>query len=136
MPEEHKFSGEEAATIAKEIERLTELWNVYIAQLFDGDQALSVHTPPALASVYSVLLTDHSPLLPLLGFVRPTQRATLAAKLALANIASYGDTMFRFGQWCVAQGVKYADFTQCKCGTVSDTELFELVQKETEEKGD
>lgn len=123
----HMYEGEEAAAIQKEATNLQLLWNAYIELMANGNINVGLHPPPAFMAMYSALLDINQPLEEVISTIEHTTENFEALQGAMARIVAFGDAMFRFGQWCVSQGMLHANAIQCQCGTPTDDALKDVV---------
>lgn len=128
--EGHSYEGVEAAAIQKEVTDLQNLWNAYVELTSDGRVAAGLHPPPAFMAMYSALLDINKPLEAIMDIVEHTQENYDALSSTLTRVVAFGDAMFRFGQWCVSQGLLHANAIQCQCGAVDDDELSEVANSD------
>ena len=125
MHSEH--TREEEQEIEKQTQDLLLAWNELSDRYFNGDVHHGEHPPPALMSIYEAILTTHNPLQVVsavsMGMTPDGLTFGEALTEALGQIIAYGDTMFRFAQFCTTRGLLHANLVPCNCNTVSDEEL-------------
>ena len=122
----HAYEGEEAEALQKEVNDLQNLWNAYIELTSDSRIEVGLHPPPAFMAMYAALLEINPPLVEVVEVVEHTQEVFEALQTAMTRVVAFADAMFRFGQWCVSQGMLHANATQCQCGTPTDDEIKEV----------
>jgi hypothetical protein len=131
---EHSFNQETVGTIRVEMERIANIWNAYLLQLTDSSVAVGIHPPPALCEFYTEMLDRSNPLEPLFIEGEPCNVCPRvpqeAVDTVMYTIMSFGDLMFRFGQYASARGLLHSNMTQCNCGSVDDSALAKLLHTE------
>lgn len=126
-PGGHRYEGEEAEQIMIEMKDLQNLWNHFVELQTSGRIPVGIHPPPAFMGLYAALMEANSPLDELLeNHLSSTPEVLEAVEDAMLKIVAFGDAMYRFGQWCVQQGMLHANAVPCKCGAVNDDELRDL----------
>ena len=127
---QHRYSPDETSAINDEMRDACNLWNTYIHSLANGTIPPGLHPPPALSGLFSQLIEGQNPLQsiePKLNYTDPDDLE--AATSVLYRVMSFGDMMFKFGQWAAQRGYLHANLTQCNCGTVADEDLNKFLDK-------
>lgn len=106
------YSNKDAYEAAGEVNNLCNLWNAFTHH-HNNSSETSEHQPPALYALQSMIL-DKVPDNSIVAALRE-QLTTEVYGLLEDEIVEYAATLFRFGQFCVTQGMLYANMTPCKC---------------------
>lgn len=124
----HRFTPQEQDEINQEMWRVCSLWNTYIHGLANGTIPPGLHPPPALSSFFGALIESQNPLQSIENKLNPYDHDDLeAVNATLYRMMSFGDMMFKFGQYAAQQGYLHANLTQCNCGTVADADLAKFI---------
>lgn len=101
--------------VKEDLNKLHTAWKIYLKNRFDGRED-GVHLPPALIAACGGIFDDMTEELSLF-----TTDATLRI------IATFGATMFAFGQNAITNGVLAANMDPCKCGEITDDDITNLL---------
>lgn len=126
------YTADEKAVIEREVEALSNLWNAHMQEVGDSNIPYGVHPPPSIFALYHTLLTSHhsSPAVFMAEFAdsEDSERWEHFIEETMGRVVAYGDVMFRFGQWCVSRGLLHANLIPCKCASVTDDMLSQLLE--------
>lgn len=101
--------------------QLSLLVSAQAAEARDGKIIWAVHAPPALARLCEEYAEAyvHQANIPVAD--EETRRALVH------HLSLFGESLFRFGQYCAQRGMLYANLTTCNCATVTDEDLARLL---------
>jgi hypothetical protein len=102
----HEFTPQEKDDIRNESWWIAQAWNEFTDELQNSRVSGGAHTPPAMADLHMFLLTHDNIEASTLGpFDEEMQH----------KMSTFGDIMFRFGQFCARRGLLHANLTTCNC---------------------
>lgn len=109
---------------------LANLWNAQSVEQQNSATPHSVHPAPAVEHLLCKLLAHPGGPLDILRLTVPDEGSIDERLVDIVYVmVTYGDALFRFGQYCALRGLLYSNLTACKCSNVSVDDINRLLEQ-------
>lgn len=128
------YGDEDKKEIVQNTRDLVSLWNAHVQVARDGNTTDGIHPPPTMVAMYMGLfgMGQKTPLDDLIDKIADddssTQDIADAVEKTQMEILSIAVSFFKFGQFCSANGLLYANMVQCNCEELTDAALQKFLE--------